>query len=83
MPRGIKKQINYNEEFERIEARITHHTNSIKELKERREELEKQKRIEELTTLDNFLSTHNLLPADVITMCTTQLNQTVPKLNIS
>ena len=48
MPRGIKKQINYNEEFERIEARITHHTNSIKELKDRREELEKQKRIEEL-----------------------------------
>lgn len=83
MPRGIKKQINYAEEFERIEARITHHTNSIKELKERREELENKKRIEDLTTLDNFLSAHNLLPTDVITMCTTQLNQNVPNLKIS
>lgn len=83
MPRGIKKQINYNEEFERIEARITHHTNSIKELKERREELEKQKRIEELTTLDNFLSTHNLLPTDVIAMCTTQLKQNIAEVNVS
>ena len=36
MPRGIKKQINYPEEIERIEARIIHHTNSIKELKERK-----------------------------------------------
>lgn len=77
MPRGIKKQINYTEEFERIEARILHHTNSIKELKERKEVLEKQKRAEELTTLDKFLSTHNLLPSDVISMCTTQLNQQI------
>ena len=39
MPRGIKKQINYPEEIERIEARIIHHTNSIKELKERKQSL--------------------------------------------
>ena len=77
MPRGIKKQINYDEEFERIEARITHHTNSIKELKERKEELENRKRIEELTTLDNFLNSHNLLPQDVMAMCTQQLTQKV------
>lgn len=83
MPRGIKKQINYTEEFERIEARILHYTNSIKELKDKKEELEKQKRVEELTTLDNFLTTHNLLPTDVIAMCTTQLNQNIPTLNIS
>ena len=77
MPRGIKKQINYDEEFEKIEARITHHTNSIKELKERREELENKKRMEELTTLNKFLNAHNLLPQDIITMCTQQLNQKV------
>ena len=56
MPKGIKKPINYTEEFERIEARITHHTNSIKELKERRMDLENKKRMEELKKLDNFLS---------------------------
>lgn len=77
MPKGIKKQINYNEEFEKIEARITHHTNSIKELKERREELENKKRMEELISLSNFLSAHNILPQDVITICTQQFNQQV------
>lgn len=77
MPRGIKKQINYTEEFERIEARIAHHTNSIKELKERKEELENKKRMEELTILDNLLTTHNLVPTEVIAMCNSQLNQKV------
>ena len=77
MPRGIKKQINYNEEFEKIEARITHHTNSIKELKERKEELENKKRMEELTTLNQFLNAHNLLPQDIITIYTQQLNQKI------
>lgn len=75
MPRGIKKPINYDEEFEKIEARITHHTNSIKELKERREELEHKKQMEDLTTLNNFLNAHNLLPQDIINMYTQHLNQ--------
>ena len=77
MPRGIKKQINYDEEFEKIELRITHHTNSIKELKERKEELENKKRMEELTTLNNFLNAHDILPQDIITMYTQQFNQKI------
>lgn len=72
MPKGIKKPINYTEEFERIEARITHHTNSIKELKERRMDLENKKRMEELKKLDNFLSIHNIMPDDIINMYNTQ-----------
>lgn len=72
MPKGIKKTINYEEEFERIEARITHHTNSIKELKERRMDLENKKRMEELKKLDNFLSIHNIMPDDIINMYNTQ-----------
>lgn len=72
MPRGIKKTINYTEEIERIEARITHHTNSIKELKERRLELENQKRMEELKKLDTFLTNHNIIPEDLINLYNAQ-----------
>lgn len=83
MPKGIKKQINYTEELEQIEARILYHTNTIKKLKEKKEELKKQKRIEELTTLDNFLVTHNLLPTDIITLCSAQSNKNVFELKTS
>ena len=72
MPKGIKKPINYTEEFERIEARITHHTNSIKELKDRRMDLENKKRMEELKNLDTFLTNHKLMPEDVINLYNTQ-----------
>lgn len=77
MPRGIKKQINYDEEFEKIEARITHYTKSIKELKERKEELEQKKHTEELIKLNNFLNAHNILPQDIINTFTQQINEKV------
>ena len=32
MPRGVKKEINYAEEIEKVSLRIIHHQNSIKEL---------------------------------------------------
>lgn len=72
MPKGIKKTINYEEEFERIEARITHHTNSIKELKERKLELENKKRMEGLKKLDTFLTNHNMIPEDLINLYNAQ-----------
>lgn len=72
MPKGIKKTINYEEEFERIEARITHHTNSIKELKERKLELENKKRMEELKKLDTFLTNHNMIPEDLVNLYNAQ-----------
>ena len=35
MARGIKKQINYDDEIAKIDAQITKHTNTISELKEK------------------------------------------------
>lgn len=66
MPRGIKKQINYDEEFSKIDMRITHHLNSIKELKEKRAELSSQQTEKELENLRKFLNDHNLTPQEAI-----------------
>lgn len=74
MPRGIKKEINYEEEIKKTEARITHHTNSIKELKERKQELEQQRKMKDFKTLENFMSIYNLTPIDLINLCSGKLS---------
>ena len=35
MPRGVKKEINYVEEIQKVEMRITHYQTTIKELEEK------------------------------------------------
>ncbi len=50
MPRP-KKPINYEEEFQRIEARKLHHQNSIKELEEEYRALKQQQEQEEISQL--------------------------------
>mgnify|MGYP006966740625 CR=1 FL=1 len=78
MPRGIKKQINYSEELSKIEARIIHHQNSIKELKEKREELLQQKDKEEIVSLKNYLTQNHLTTQDLIALVE---NQLIPKIS--
>lgn len=50
MPRP-KKPINYEQEFQRIEARKLHYQNSIKELEEEYQALKQQKEQEEISKL--------------------------------
>lgn len=78
MPRGIKKQINYSEELSKIDARIIHHQNSIKELKEKREELLQQKDKEEIVSLKNYLTQNHLTTQDLIALVE---NQLIPKIS--
>lgn len=66
MPRGIKKEINFNEEFEKIKARITYHSNSIKELKKKKLELEQKQQKEELNSVKNYLEKNHLSSKDLI-----------------
>lgn len=73
MPRGIKKQIDYSEELNKIEARIIHHQNSIKELKEKREELLQQRDKEEILSLKNYLQQNNISTQEVINLIENQL----------
>lgn len=60
MPRGIKKQINYTEEIEKIDNRIAQYTHCISELKDRKDELKQQQHLEEVTNFEAFLTCHNL-----------------------
>lgn len=78
MPRGIKKQINYSEELSKIDARIIHHQNSIKELKEKREELLQQKDKEEIISLKNYLIQNHLTTQDLKALVE---NQLIPKIS--
>lgn len=74
MPRGIKKETNYEEEIQKTEARIIHHTNSIKELKERKQELEQQQKMKNFKIIENFMSVYNLTPTDLINLCSGKLS---------
>lgn len=61
-----KKPINFQEELERIDMRLVHHQNSIKELEEKRESICSQKRQSDMNQLLNFMQEHNLSASDVI-----------------
>ena len=76
MHRGIKKQINYPEEIERIEARIVHHTNSIKELKERKQDLERQQKLENFNVVEDFMEAYHLSADELVNICAGQLTKT-------
>lgn len=67
-----KKPINYDEELERINLRITHHQNSIVELEEKRESLLEQRTAKEMSILTNYLQQNQLTAADILS----QLNLT-------
>jgi len=66
MPRGVKKQINYDEELAKIDARITHHQNSIAELKEEKKSLLAQKEATELKELQDLIRQSGKTTAEFI-----------------
>ena len=74
MPRGIKKEINYKEEIERINLRILHHENSIKELEEKKESLIQRKTEKDVNVLTNYLTQNNLSAEELIQNLNLNLN---------
>lgn len=61
MSRGRKPNpVNYTEEIERVNMRITHHENSIKELEEKREVLQEKKNQQDMIQLTTYLTEHNM-----------------------
>ena len=61
-----KKPINYDEELERINLRITHHQNSIVELEDKKETLMEQRTANEMAILSNYLQENQLSATDII-----------------
>lgn len=66
MPRGVKKEINYAEEIEKVSLRIIHHQNSIKELEEKKQTLINQKNEKDMNLLFSYLSEHNISAEDLL-----------------
>ena len=61
MPRGRKPNpVNYTEEIEKVNMRITHHQNSIKELEEKKDVLQEKKNEQDMIQLSNYLISHNM-----------------------
>lgn len=66
MPRGVKKQINYDEEISKIETRITHHKNSIAELEEQKNSFIAKKEEAELKQLRDIIKESGQTPAEFL-----------------
>jgi len=73
MPRGIRKEVNYTEEIQKVEMRIVHHQNSIKELEEKKERLISQKNEKDMNLLTNYLQQNNLSAGDLLQQLQLQL----------
>jgi hypothetical protein len=66
MPRGVKKEINYVEEIQKVEMRITHYQTTIKELEEKKQNLITQKNEKDMNLLLSFLSENNISAEDLL-----------------
>ena len=77
MPRGIKKQINFDEEFATIDSKIAFHTYHIKHLKEKKESLIQERQKNNLQSILNTMEDLNLDGTDVIEILKTQKKEKV------
>lgn len=66
MPRGIRKEIDYAEEIQKVEMRIVHHQNSIKELEEKKEDLINRKNEKDMNLLTAYLQQNNMSAGDLL-----------------
>lgn len=66
MPRGVKKQVNYDEKLAKIDARIIHHKNSITELEEEKKLIFIQKEEAELKELQSLIVSSGKTPAEFL-----------------
>lgn len=68
MPRGVKKSVNYDEELIKIDAQITRWTNTIKELQDKKADLQSQKEQKELSELKEVVESSGMTVHDLIQM---------------
>lgn len=66
MARGRKKEINYAQEIEMMEKKISYHQNALTLLGNKVEELKAKKNEEEIKMLQAFLIQNNLSANDVL-----------------
>jgi hypothetical protein len=77
MPRGIKKTINYEEEFAVIDNKISFHTNHIKQLKEKKETLIQEQQKKYLNSILDIMQDLDLEAVDVIEILKSQKKEKV------
>ena len=68
MPRGVKKSVNYDEELMKIDAQISRWTNTIKELQDKKADLQSQKEQKELSELKEVVESSGMTVHDLIQM---------------
>ena len=77
MPRGIKKQINFDEEFATIDSKIAFHTYHIKHLKEKKDSLMQEQQKNNLNSILHIMQDLDLNSADVIEILKSQKKEKV------
>lgn len=66
MARGRKKEINYGQEIEMMERKISYHQNALDLLEKKKQELIIKKTEEEIRMLQEFLTKNNLSANDLL-----------------
>lgn len=66
MPRGVKKEINYSEEIQKLEERITYHQNAIQNIQEKRQNLIQEKNERDMSLLHDFLVQNSISAEDLL-----------------
>lgn len=60
MPRGVKKQVNYEDEIKKIDAQIAKHKKAITALKNHKKDLQGKREKYDLSRLRNVLQTSGM-----------------------
>ena len=66
MPRGKKKDLDYNEQIELIDEKIKKYTQRISDLKQQRQEYAFEQQRREMTELQSYMKKHDLDPVTVL-----------------
>ena len=72
MPRGIKKQINFDEECLEIDKKIAYHNNIVKQLKEKKANLLQQQQKDSMKSIFKLMKDLELSSNDVIEILKSQ-----------
>ena len=66
MPRGVRKQINYDDELMKIDAQMTKWKNTISELEDQKKSLIQQKEQTEMSELYQFIKQSGKTPNEIL-----------------
>jgi tRNA C32,U32 (ribose-2'-O)-methylase TrmJ len=66
MPRGVRSQINFDEQIQIIDHKLERYAKYVSDLKERRQALLARKQQQTMNDLQTYMERNNLEPDDVI-----------------